>query len=138
MTISMYSASVPTCQLMLGNLDHLLAKAQDFVEVKKCDPSAITLYRLAPDMFTFTRQVQIACDGAKNGVARLAGVEAPKFPDEEKTISELRERIQKTLTFLATISEASINGSESKEITFPSGRDTTRTMLGIFSRHHSV
>ena len=130
MTISMYSASVPVCQLMLANLDHLLSKAENFVEAKKCDSTAITLFRLAPDMFTFTRQIQIACDGPKNGLARLSGIEAPKFSDDEKSIAELRARIQKTLDYLATITAESINGTESKEITFPSGRDTTRTMPG--------
>ena len=115
---------------MLANLDHLLSKAQEFVESKKCDPSAITLYRLAPDMFTFARQIQIACDGPKNGLARLAGIEAPKFADDEKSLEELRARVQKTLDFIATISSDSLVGSESKDVTFPSGRDTTRTMQG--------
>ena len=102
MTLSMSSASLPVCTRMLTNLSHILAKAEQFVEARKIDPAALTTYRLAPDMFPFTRQVLIACDAVKNGVARLSGVEAPKFDDTETTLAQLQERIQKTLAFIAT------------------------------------
>jgi hypothetical protein len=115
---------------MLGNLSHLLDKAQIFVDEKKCDPAAITQYRLAADMLPFTRQILIACDAVKNGVARLSGVEAPKFPDDETTISELKLRIQKTLDYLNTVPSSVLDGTEQKEITFPVGREATRTMQG--------
>ena len=85
MSISMSSASVPIFTTMLRNLSHMLDKAQAFVEARKCDPTAITQYRLAPDMLPFTRQILIACDAAKNAVSRLSGVEAPKFEDKEAT-----------------------------------------------------
>ncbi len=126
----MSSASLPVFKSMLGNLSHLLDKAQSFVDEKKCDPVAITQYRLAPDMFTFTRQVLIACDAVKNGVARLSGVEAPKFADDETTIAELKQRIQKTLDYLDTVPASTLDGTEHKEITFPAGRVVTRTMQG--------
>ena len=128
MTISMSSASVPICTTMLGNLSHFLDKAQAFIEEKKCDPTALTQYRLAPDMLPFTRQILIACDAAKNGVARISGVEAPKFEDNEVTIAELKARVQNTLDYLNSVPANKLDGTESKEITFPSGRDTTRTM----------
>ena len=115
---------------MLVNLGHFLDKAQAFVDTKKCDPVALTQYRLAPDMLPFTRQIQIACDAAKNGVARLSGVEAPKFEDNEVTLADLKARIQKTLDFLATVPASQIDGTETKDITFPVGRDKTRTMQG--------
>jgi len=130
MTISMYSASVPVCQSMLRNLGHLLDKGATFSAAKKCDETALTQFRLAPDMFTFTRQVLIACDAAKNGVARLAGIEAPKFADDEKTFAELKLRIQKTLDFLATVTPSAVDGTEEKEITFPVGPEAKRTMHG--------
>ena len=128
MTISMSSASVPVFKNMLGNLSHLLDKAQAHAEAKKFDPSALTQYRLAPDMLPFTRQILIACDAAKNGIARISGVEAPKFEDKEATFPELKERIQKTLDYLDSVPAAKLDGTEDKEITFPSGRDSTRTM----------
>ena len=130
MSISMSSASLPICASMLGNLGHMLDKAQAFVDQKKCEPSALTQFRLAPDMLPFTRQVLIACDAAKNGIARISGVEAPKFDDNESTIAELKARIHKTLDYINTVPPDRLDGTESKEITFPAGRDTTRTLTG--------
>jgi hypothetical protein len=130
MTISMHTASVPVFQHMLRNLSHILDKGQASAEARKFDPSVLANARLAPDMLPFTKQIQIACDGAKNGVARIAGVEAPKFEDNETTFPELKARVQKTLDFLATVPEAKLQGTEDKEITFPVGRDKTRTMTG--------
>ncbi|MBC5764633.1 DUF1993 domain-containing protein [Ramlibacter albus] len=127
MTISMYSATVPVFQHMLRNLSHILDKAVANAEARKYDPSVLTTYRLAPDMLPFTRQVLIACDAVKNGAARVAGVEPPKFEDNESTFPELKARIQKTLDFLATLKPESLDGTEDKDITFPVGKDT-RTM----------
>jgi hypothetical protein len=129
MSISMASASLPVFKSTLSNLSHLLDKAQLFIDEKKCDPSAITQFRLAPDMLPFTRQILIACDAVKNGVARISGVEAPKFSDDEVTIAELKLRIQKTLDYLVSVPPSSMEGTELKEITFPVGRDATRTMI---------
>lgn len=128
MPISMSSASLPVCKTMLSNLDHMLDKAQAFVDEKKCEPGALLSYRMAPDMLTFTRQVQIACDAAKNGVARLSGVEAPKMDDNESSFADLKARIKKTLDFLATVAADKLDGTEAKEVTFPVGKDATRTM----------
>lgn len=128
MSISMSSASVPICTAMLGNLGHFLDKAQEFVEVRKCDATALTQYRLAPDMLPLTRQVLIACDAAKNGIARISGDTAPKFDDNETTIAQLKERISKTIAFITSIPAEKIDGAEAREITFPVGRDTTRTL----------
>jgi len=128
MSLSMSSASLPVFATMLGNLNHMLDKAQHFIDAKGCDPVAITQYRLAPDMLPFTRQILIACDAAKNGAARIAGVEPPRFADDEQTLPELKARIDKTLAFLATLSAHALDGTEDKEITFPIGRDSVRTM----------
>ena len=130
MTISMSSASLPVCTRMLTNLHHILGKAEQFVDAKKIDPTALTTYRLSPDMLPFTRQILIACDAVKNGVARLGGLEAPKFEDTETTLAELKVRIQKTLDFIATVSASAIDGTEDKEITFPAGPGKTRTLKG--------
>lgn len=128
MSISMSSASVPICITMLSNLSHFLDKANTFVETRKCEPTALTQYRLAPDMLPFNRQVLIACDAAKNGIARMSGVAAPKFDDTETTIAELKERIGKTIAFLNSVPADKLDGTESREITFPVGRDATRTL----------
>jgi hypothetical protein len=129
MAISLYSASVPVFQHMLRNLNHVLDKAEANAQARKIDPTALTTFRLAPDMLPFTRQVLIACDGAKNGTARVAGVEAPKFEDNEVTFADLKARIQKTLDFLATVPAGAVDGKEEQDFTFPVGPNT-RTMKG--------
>jgi uncharacterized protein len=116
MAISMYQASAPRFANTLKNLSAILDKAQAHVEAKKLDAAAFTTYRLFPDMFPLTRQIQAACDSAKGAVARLAGVEVPKHEDTEQTIAELKARIAKTLDFISTIKPEQVDGSEEKEI----------------------
>ena len=116
MTISMYQASAPRFVNILRNLSAILDKAEAHCTAKKIDPSALTTYRFYPDMFPFTRQVQIACDTAKGAVARLAGVDIPKHEDTEQTFSELKARIAKTIDFIESVSAAKVDGSEEKEI----------------------
>jgi uncharacterized protein len=128
MTISMSSATLPVFKAMLGNLSHILDKGQAHAEAKKFDPVVLLQYRLAPDMLPFTRQVQIACDAAKNCVARISGVDAPKFEDTETSFAQLKERIQKTVDYLSSVPANALDGKEDKDITFPVGRDTSRTM----------
>lgn len=139
MTISMSSASLPVFKLTLGNLNHLLDKALAHAEAKKFDPSVLMQVRLAPDMLPFSTQVLIACDSVKNGIARLSGVEAPKFDDTEKTIPDLKARIQKTLDYLDSVPADKLDGTEDKDITFPVGKDATRTMKGeAYLKHHML
>ena len=121
MTISMYQTSAPRFVAILTNLSALLDKAQAHIDAKKIDPSAILGFRLYPDMLSMTRQVQIACDSAKGGVARLAGVEIPKHEDNETSIAELKARIAKTIAFIHTIKPEQIDGTEDKTIVMKLG-----------------
>ena len=128
MPLSLYSASVPVFTAMLSNLRHLLDLADTFVAQKKIDPTVLTHYRLAPDMLPFTRQIQIACDTAKNGAARLAGIDMPRFEDTEATFVELKVRIQKTLDFLATVTPAQLDGRDDLDVAWPVGPEKTMTL----------
>jgi len=121
MTISMYSASIPTFVHGLNNLASVLAKAAAYAEAKKIDPSVLVNARLYPDMFPLSKQVQIATDVVKGGGARLAGVEVPSFADTETTFPELQARVAKTIDFLKTLTAAQIDGSEAKEISLKVG-----------------
>jgi hypothetical protein len=112
----MYQASTPRFAAMLRNLSALIDKAEAHCAAKKIEPSALSTARLFPDMFPFTRQVQIACDTAKGAVARLAGVEIPKHEDTEQTFAELKARIAKTLDFIESVGAGKIDGTEDKEI----------------------
>ncbi len=130
MSITLSSASLPVFQTALSNLLHCLNKAEANAAARQFDPNVFVTMRLAPDMLPFASQIRIACDAAKNGTARLAGIEAPRFEDNETTFAELQARIRKTLDWLATVPAASIDGREEADITFPVGRDKTRTMQG--------
>jgi hypothetical protein len=121
MTISMYQASAPVFDKMLANLSAILGKAASWAETRKIEPTVLLNARLAPDMFALTRQVQIACDFAKGTCARLAGVEPPKFEDNEASTEELQARIAKTRQFMATIKAAQIDGSEGRDVKFKAG-----------------
>jgi hypothetical protein len=138
MTISMSSASLPIFKTTLRNLSHILGKGLAHAQARKFDPLVLAQSRLAPDMLPLTRQVLIACDGPKNGIARISGLEAPKFEDNETTFEELQARIQKTLDWLATVPADKLDGTEAKEITFPVGKDKTRTMAGEAYLKHWV
>ena len=121
MTISMYSASVPVFRQMLKSLSSLLAKAEAHATEKKFDPAVLLQSRLYPDMFSLTRQVQIACDFAKGVPARLAQVEPPAHDDNEQSFAELQARIAKTLSFIDGLDAAAFAGSEAREIVLRPG-----------------
>ena len=118
MAISMYQASAPQLKKMLLNLTTILTMAEEHAAAKGIDGKVLVEARLFPDMFPLARQVQIACDQVKFGLARLAGVEAPKFEDTESTLPQLKERIAKTIAFMDSIKPEQIDGTEAKEIQF--------------------
>ncbi len=115
----MYDASVSVFNRTLTALSAILDKAAAHAEAKGFDPAILLNDRLAPDMFTLTRQVQIACDTAKGASARLAGLEVPKHEDSEVTVAELKARIAKTLAFVNGIPAAAFAGSEDRTVVLP-------------------
>jgi uncharacterized protein len=137
MSISMYSASVPILVRSLTQLKSWFDKAEAHAAAKKFEPQVLLNARLAPDMLPFTRQVQIACDSAKFGVARLSGVEAPKIDDTETSFADLRQRIAKTLDYVQSVPAAKIDGTEAKDVVVPR-RDGSMTLKGEFYLKHYV
>ncbi|MHB8534151.1 MAG: DUF1993 domain-containing protein [Sulfuricaulis sp.] len=129
MTISMYQASVPVFLRMLDNLVAILEKGAAHAEAKKIDPAVLVNARLYPDMFPFSRQIQIATDVAAGGAARLSGMEPPKTPDTEATFAELIARVRKTIEYIKTFKPAQIDGSESRQVTLKV-RDVMMTFDG--------
>jgi hypothetical protein len=138
MSFSMSKASLPALEIGLTALSGVLDKAHEFATAKKVDPSVLLNMRLAPDMFALTRQVQIASDLAKNGMARLAGLEPPKFEDNESTLPQLKERVAKTVAFLKTLDSGKIDASTDREITFPLGPNNKGHMKGDDYLNHFV
>jgi len=139
MTLSMFQASVPVFQHSLGALSAVLDKAAAHAAQRKIEPSVLLNTRLFPDMLPMVRQVQLASDFAKGAGARLAGIEVPKFADEETTIDQLKARIAKTVDFLKTLKPAQIDGSETRDVTMPIGGGQSRTFKGQpFLLHFSL
>jgi hypothetical protein len=127
MAISMFSASVPVFVRMLDNLAACLAKADAHAVARGYDSAVLVASRLAPDMLPLARQVQIACDAAKFGAARLAGVDAPAMEDKEMTIAQLQARVAATKAFVLSVPAERIVGSEEREVQVPMrGRDPLR------------
>ncbi len=116
---AMYNLSVPIFKRFLENLILIIDKAQAHCDVKKIDPNALLQARLYPDMFHLTKQIQLSCDFAKGGTARLAAIEVPKFEDIEVTFADLKARAQKTLDFMASVSADKFEGSDARMITVP-------------------
>jgi hypothetical protein len=138
MSFSMSSSSVPAFQIGLSALSGVLDKAAAFAAVRKIDPSLILQARLYPDMFPLVRQVQSATDAAKNGASRLAGVEYPRYDDNETTIDQLKDRLARTAAYLKTIDAKKIDGSGDREISFPLGPKHQGHMKGADYLTHFV
>lgn len=124
MSNPMYDHSIPVFAKMLGNLAAIFDKAAKHCEAKKIDPGALLGARLFPDMLALTRQVQIAADHAKGGAARLAGLEVPKYEDNEKSFGDLQARIAKTIAFVNGVKAEQLAGSATRDITLPLGPNT--------------
>jgi hypothetical protein len=135
MPYTMSQASLPVFEIGLNALSAVLDKAAAHAAAKKIEPSVMLGWRLAPDMFALGRQVQVTCDQAKNGSARLAGVEPPKFEDNETTIDQLKERIAKTVAYLKTLDSNAIDASSDREITFPLGPAKGQMKGGDYLNH---
>jgi hypothetical protein len=130
MKISVHAMSVDLLANSLTNLTHVLKKGEAHAAARKYDPALLLAARLTPDMLPLTRQVQIASDGSKFGVARLAGVEAPKFEDNEQTFEELYARIARTIDFIKGVPASALEGSEDRTIKVPA-RERTLEFKGL-------
>jgi hypothetical protein len=116
MQISMYRASVPVFVRALRNLIAILKKGEAHAAERKIDPAVLLNYRLAPDMFPLTRQVQIATDMAKGCASRLAGIEIPSYEDKEATFGELVARLERCIAYLEGFKPGQIDGTEDKTV----------------------
>ncbi len=113
---SMYDAVIPPLKRALTNLAANLKKGETHASAKKIEPSVLLNARLFADMYPLSRQVQIATDMSKGAAARLAGIEIPKYEDNETSFEELQARISKTIAFLDTIKADQLEGAEHRDI----------------------
>jgi hypothetical protein len=130
MPYSMSQAALPALEMGLAALSGILDKAEAHAAAKKIEPAVLLNSRLAPDMFSLLQQVQAATDLAKNGAARLAGTEPPRYEDNEKTLDELKTRVAKTLAQVKSADRRQLDASADRQLTFPLGPKNTGEMKG--------
>lgn len=138
MPLSLHAASVPVFVRSLRALDAILDKAAAYCAARKVDPAVLGGTRLIPDMFALAKQVQVACDFAKNTAARLAGQEPPKFEDTEKTIDELKARIARTIAFIESVDAAAVDAAGGREIVFPLGPNKMKMEAADYLVHFAL
>lgn len=117
----MHRRSVAVFDRFLSALSSILDKAEAHCEAKKIKPEVILAARLFPDMFSLTRQVQLACDFASRGTARLAGAEPKGFPDEETTFAELQNRIAAARGYMGSFQASDFDQAAEREVHFKAG-----------------
>jgi hypothetical protein len=128
--MSFYESAVPAYLQMLSSLSNLLDKAEAHATAKKIDPAVLLGTRLYPDMLPLSRQVQVACDQATRGCARLTASEPPSVPDTETTIAELKTRLSKTMDYVKGFTPAQFESAADRDVTFPIGGGKTQTLKG--------
>jgi uncharacterized protein len=147
MSASLYDFTVPAFVRALTNLSNQLDKGKALATQKKIDFKALAETRLIADMHPLTSQIQIASDNAKGCVARLAGIDPPRYEDNEKTYEELKARLAKTLDFINSVKREQFAGAETREIVlkFPqvtltfNGQDyVTKFVLPNFYFHATI
>jgi uncharacterized protein len=128
--MSFYDTSVPAFLQILGSLPAILDKAEAHCKAKNIQPDVLLGARLYPDMLPFSRQIQLVCDFAAKGCARLTNSEVPTTPDTEKTFDELKQRLANTTAYVKAFKPAQFDGGESRDVSFPAGSNNTITLKG--------
>lgn len=126
MSISMYQVSLPVFTRALRNLRHVLEKGEAHAKAKRVTDAVLLQTRLIPDMFPLVKQVQIACDQAARGSARLAGVEPKSFPDTEATMADVYARIDAAVAYIENFKPEQVNGAEDRTIAYAHGHGELR------------
>lgn len=116
MSFSIYDITVPVFRRGFTVLSAVLEKGVAHASAEGVDPASYVEARLAPDMLPLSGQVQRASDTAKAAAARLTGLAAPSFPDEETTFDELQARIARTVDYLASVDPAAFEGGEERQV----------------------
>jgi hypothetical protein len=128
--MSFHDATVPAFLQILGSLQGILTKAEAHCKAKNIAPEVLLGARLYPDMLPLSKQIQLACDFATKGCARLTQSEVPSTPDTEKTFDELKARLGKTADYVKAFKPSQFDGADARDVTFPAGPDKTMTVKG--------
>ena len=137
--MSFHDVAVPAYLQILGSLTGILTKAEAHCTAKKIQPEVLLGARLYPDMLPLSRQIQLTCDFATKGCARLTHSEIPSIPDTEKRFDELKARLASTIEYVKAFKPAQFDGADARDVTFPAGPDKSMTLKGQqFLSHFSL
>ncbi len=128
--MSFYDAVVPAYLQILSSLTGELSWAEAHCVAMKIAPEVLLESRLYPDMLPLTKQIQLVCDHASRGCARLTHSDVPSTPDTEKSFAELKQRLAKTIDYVKSFKPAQFDGADAKDVTFPIGAERTMTLKG--------
>lgn len=131
----LYDITVRQYSKMLSNLSLILDKAAQYADNKKFNVDVLLNSRLAPDQFNLIRQIQIACDTAKFGAARICGKEAPSHPDTETTLAELQVRIDSVQAYLSSFKPEDFVGAEARHVSQPRWEGKYLTGIEFIIQH---
>src|ERR1700712_2071159 len=120
-TMSLYETAVPAFQQILNSLSGILTKADAHCKTKNIQPDVLLGARLYPDMLPFSRQIQLVCDFAAKGCARVTHSEVPSTPDTEKSFDELKQRLAKTIEYVKAFKPELFEGADGRDVSFPVG-----------------
>ena len=123
MPVTISSVARTATDQMFAGLDGILQKGAADAQARKVDEAVYLNWRLAPDMFPLTRQVQFATEIPARGLSRLAGVAIPSFPDTEQTFEELRARIARARAHIKELPSLPMDADPDKEIRVPMGKE---------------
>jgi uncharacterized protein len=121
MALTISSVARTATDQMFTGLDRVLEKGAASAKASGVDESVYLNWRLAPDMYPLTRQVQIATEIPARGLSRLAGVALPSFPDTEQTFAELRARVARARAHIQGLPTAALDADPDKDILVPMG-----------------
>ena len=128
--MSFHDVAVPAYLQILGSLTGILTKAEAHCTAKKIEPEVLLGARLYPDMLPLSKQIQLTCDFATKGCARLTHSEVPSIPDTEKSFGELKARLANTIAYVKAFEPAQFDGADTRDVTFPAGPDKSITLKG--------
>jgi uncharacterized protein len=103
----------------LRSLVKIIQKTQNWSAQNNVSENSILDAKLAPDMYAFVKQIQLVSDNAKGTASRLSGVEIPSYADEETSLDQLADRLNRTIEFVDAIPSESFDQAEDKKITLP-------------------
>ncbi len=137
MSLTLYTATVPTCVRALNSLAAILEKAMACAETRKIDPAVLLGTRLYPDMLPLSAQLHIANDIAQGGAARLAGADVPAMEQKQRSFAEWIAATRHSVSYLESLKPAQFDGSEDRTVTWQT-RSSTKHMQGTPYLFHHV